>query len=65
MSPVTYVGLKWIASGFGVDPVQPFAVESAIGATRKTVVLEGMRHETYPHAFMPGESVAEHLKFSD
>lgn len=61
---MAYIGLKWIASRFGVNPVQPFAVESAIGATRKTVVLEAMRHETYPHAFMPGKSVAEHLKFA-
>jgi len=64
MSAASPVGLKWIAATLALQPVQPFAVESDIGATRRTIVLAGIRQETYPHRFLPDASIAEHLKFS-
>jgi hypothetical protein len=64
MSNANHAGLKWIATTLGLAPVQQFAVESTIGSRRKTVVFESVRHETYPHAFMPEASIEEHLKFA-
>jgi hypothetical protein len=64
MSAVTSVGLKWIAATLHLNPVQPLAVESGIGPTRRTVVLDEVRQETYPPAFMPAPSIGEHLKFA-
>lgn len=64
MSAVTYIGLKWIAAALQVKAVQPFAVESDIGTTRRTVVRDAVRLETYPPAFLPAATIGEHLKFA-
>jgi hypothetical protein len=64
MSTATFVGFKWIAATLQLKPVQPFAVESEIGTTRRTVVLDAVRLETYPASFQPAASIGEHLKFA-
>lgn len=64
MSIVTSVGLKWISLSLGITPVQPFAVESDVGSTRKTIAIGPVRLETYPYASMPASSIGEHLKFA-
>lgn len=54
----------WIAATLGIEPVQPFAVESVIGTNRRTVILESLRKEIYPAGFLPAATLAEHLKFA-
>lgn len=64
MGNTTWLGLKWIAAALGCEPVQPFAVESAIGTSRRTVVLDAVRQEIYPPRFLPDPTLGEHLKFA-
>lgn len=44
------LGYKWISEQTGIVPVQPFAVRSELGTTRKTVVTGDARQEIYPAA---------------
>lgn len=59
-----YLGLKWVAEHLGIEPVQPFAVESQLGSRRKTVESDEVRLETYPAAAEPDPTVPAHLTFS-
>jgi hypothetical protein len=59
-----YVGFKWIAQHLDIRPVQPFAVESKIGSTRRTVVTGQTREETYVAAARPDDTVVAHLAFA-
>lgn len=57
-----HIGFKWIAQHLNIDPVQPFAVESKIGTSRRTVV-NSTREETYGPAARPDATIAGHLTF--
>jgi len=57
-----HIGFKWIAAQLGIEPVQPFAVESRIGSLRRTVV-NPTRIETYGASSRPEPTLAGHLTF--
>jgi len=59
-----YLGLKWVAENLGIEPVQPFTVESQLGTRRKTMVYEDIRLETYPAAAEPEPTISAHLTFA-
>lgn len=42
-----YLGQKWLAEKFQLEPVQAFAVVSQSGNSRRTVESDGTREETY------------------
>lgn len=42
-----YLGQKWLAEKFQIEPVQAFAVISRLGNARRTVESNGPREETY------------------
>jgi hypothetical protein len=58
------IGYRWLARHYGVSPVQPFRVDSAIGKSRTTVREHGFVHETYKPGFRPRDSMAGHLAFA-
>jgi len=45
-----YLGQKWLAEKFQLEPVQAFAVVSKLGNSRRTVEIDGTREETYTKA---------------
>jgi len=57
-----YIGFKWVAQHLNIEPVQPFAVESKIGTSRRTVV-NSTREETYSPTARPDATIADHLTF--
>lgn len=57
-----YIGFKWVAQYLSIEPVQPFAVESRIGPSRRTVVNH-TREETHTAAARPEPTIAGHLTF--
>jgi hypothetical protein len=57
-----YIGFKWLAQHLNIQPVQPFAVESKIGTSRRTVVNR-TREETYSTTARPDTTVTDHLAF--
>lgn len=57
-----YIGFKWIAERLEVTPVQPLAVESRLGTSRRTTI-GSIRQEMYSAGARPGPTVAEHLAF--
>lgn len=56
------IGFKWLAEHLGIKPVQPFAVESMVGPSRRTVV-NPIREETYGATARPDPTLASHLAF--
>jgi len=58
------LGLGWIAEHMGIAPVQPFAVESRIGRTRRTIVANNARQEVYPASARPEPTIPAHLTFA-
>lgn len=58
------IGYRWLQQTFKLPVVQPFAIESRIGGSRTTVLVEGVRHETYPEPYRPSDTLAEHLSFA-
>lgn len=57
-----YIGFKWVAEHLNIESVQPFAVMSKIGTSRRTVVNPA-REETYTAAARPDPTIADHLTF--
>lgn len=57
-----YIGFKWVAEHLNIKPVQPFAVISNVGTSRRTVV-NPTREETYSAAARPNPTIADHLTF--
>ena len=58
------LGYKWISARTGIIPVQPFSVQSELGTTRRTVIKGEIRHETYPAAQRPEQTIPAHLTFA-
>jgi len=59
-----YIGYKWLAEQLKISAVQPFTVESKVGAKRRTHIVDHIREETYPLAQRPAPTVANHLSFA-
>lgn len=57
-----HIGFNWIANHLNIKPVQPFAIASKIGTSRRTVVNPN-REETYGTAARPDATIAGHLAF--
>ena len=57
-----YIGFKWVAEYLALTPVQPFAVESKLGTSRRTTI-DSIRQETYGASVRPSPTIAEHLAF--
>ncbi|MDK6079488.1 Fic family protein [Massilia varians] len=57
-----HIGFKWVAEHLNIKPVQPFAVESKVGTSRRTVV-NPTREETYSASARPDPTIADHLTF--
>ena len=58
------VGYAWLALTYGVEAVQPFAVQSRIGRARHTLEHEGRRSETYLESMRPPATLSGHLTFA-
>jgi len=58
-----YIGFKWLADQYKITSVQPLAVESSVGANRRTIIVDHVRRETYPVAQRPDANLPEHLTF--
>jgi hypothetical protein len=58
------LGCQWLSEHTGIVPVQPFAVRSELGTTRKSVVRGEEREETYPTAMRPEPTIPAHLTFA-
>jgi len=52
-----FLGYKWLAEHLDIVAVQPFAVESQLGRSRRTYVAEELRQETYPASALITSSV--------
>lgn len=61
MSTENWIGYRWLAQHYGIDTVQPYPIESQIGATRRRSTHDGMIRETYPQIFRP-EAIHEALR---
>eukprot|EP01133_Synstelium_polycarpum_P020967 gene20967-25175_t len=57
-----YIGFKWVAKHLNIRSVQPFAVESKIGTSRRTLV-NSIREETYIASVRPEPTITAHLTF--
>ena len=58
------IGYRWLAGHYGVDAVQAFRTDRAIGKSRATLRENGYVHERYPPAARPAASLAGHLTFA-
>ena len=59
-----FLGYKWLAGHLDIVAVQPFAVESQLGRSRRTHVAEALRQETYPASAQLQPTIAAHLTFA-
>jgi hypothetical protein len=59
-----HIGYTWLATQYGVTPVQPFPIVSQIGRKRTTRIENGQTQETYPPAMRPQPTLAAHLAFA-
>lgn len=59
-----WIGYRWLAAAYGVEPVQPFRIDSQIARSRSTVRDEGYVHEHYVAAARPDNTLAGHLTFA-
>lgn len=59
-----WIGYRWLAATFGVEPVQPFRIDSQIARSRSTVREDGYVHEHYVAAARPEDTLAGHLTFA-
>jgi hypothetical protein len=59
-----WIGYKWLAHNFGVEPVQAFIDSSRIGKVRAVNSWDGLTITTYPEAMRPEANAAAHLAFA-
>ena len=59
-----FLGYKWLAEHLDIVAVQPLAVESQLGRSRRTHVAEALRQETYPASAQLQPTIAAHLTFA-
>jgi hypothetical protein len=58
------LGFKWISEQTGIAATQPFRVTSILGASRKSLHVDGFAQEVYPPQFRPEPSIPGHLTFA-
>lgn len=63
MTP-SWIGYRWLAQRYGVSPVQPYAVESEIGPTRRTLIQGSTVHQILPPVYRPEDTLGGHLTFA-
>jgi hypothetical protein len=61
---IEWIGWKWLAEKYGIDPVQPFRITSHIGPSRRTTMEDGYALEQYPASFRPSHDLQGHLTFA-
>lgn len=59
-----WIGYRWLAEHYGVEPVQPFRFDSQLAKSRSTERVEGVAHEFYPAHFKPADTLSGHLTFA-
>jgi hypothetical protein len=59
-----WIGYRWLAEHYGVQPVQAFRIDSAIAKSRATLREDGYVHETYSRAARPADTLAGHVSFA-
>jgi hypothetical protein len=59
-----WIGYRWLAEHYGVEPAQPFRVDSQLARSRATVRENGYVHEFYLPAARPADTLAGHLAFA-
>ena len=59
-----WIGYRWLAGTYGIEPVQPFRIDSQIGRSRSTVREHGLTHQQYVAAARPDDTLPGHLTFA-
>ena len=59
-----WIGYRWLAERYGVEPVQPLHIESRIGPSRRTIQTNEVTQEVYTAGMRPDSSVPDHLTFA-
>ena len=59
-----WIGYRWLAERYGVQPVQAFRTDSVIAKSRATLREDGHVHEFHPPAARPADTLAGHLTFA-
>lgn len=57
------IGGTWLVARYGLKPVMPLAVQSHIGGRRKTVLVDGVIHETFVESMRPAATLRGHITF--
>ena len=59
-----WIGYRWLAERYGVQPVQAFRTDSVIAKSRATLREDGHVHEFHPPGARPADTLAGHLTFA-
>ena len=59
-----WIGYQWLARFYGIDPVQPFRIDSRIAGSPSIVKTDGYIHRSYPLAMRPANTLRGHLTFA-
>jgi hypothetical protein len=59
-----WIGYRWLAEHYGVEPVQPFRFDSQLAKSRSSERVDGFVHEFYPPHFKPVDTLAGHMTFA-
>lgn len=62
--PNKWIGYRWLAEAYGIEPVQPFRIDSQIAGSRASERVDGYIHESYPSALRPADTLQGHLTFA-
>ena len=62
--PINWIGYRWLAENYGVEPVQPFRIDSQVAGTRATERTDGYVHESYPAGLRPADTLQGHMTFA-
>lgn len=59
-----WIGYRWLAGRYGIEPAQPLRIDSQLARSRATVREDGYVHEFYLPTARPADSLAGHLTFA-
>jgi hypothetical protein len=59
-----WIGYKWLAEKYKVEPVQPFRIDSKIARSRTTIHEDGHIHKTYLASARPDDTFADQFTFA-
>lgn len=59
-----WIGYQWLAHIYGIEPVQPFRIDSQIAGTRATERMDRYVHESYPSVLRPADTLQGHMTFA-